>query len=104
MNGYLILTVETFGDQIKRDPAHPHSFTNNDVFGLLRGKFEPILQKESPWIGIRNYLSGSRGAHHKELILVLKKVKCNSCSVRAHHPKDQRLFNEELVNDSITDT
>ena len=72
--GYLILTVEIFKEEIERDLAHPYSFTKKDVHSLLRGKFKTTFEKESPWIGLRAYVSGSRNSHNKELIMILEKI------------------------------
>jgi hypothetical protein len=64
--------------KIKRDPAHPHCLTKNDVYSLLGGKFKTILEKESPWIGLRAYVnSRKRKIHNKELIMVLEKLEEN---------------------------
>jgi len=73
-DGNFILTIEIFKEKTKRDPAHPHSLTKNDIYSLLKDKFEIVFEKESPWIGIRNYVNGLRKGHNKELILALKKI------------------------------
>jgi ubiquinone/menaquinone biosynthesis C-methylase UbiE len=73
-SGYFVLTVEIFKEKTKRDPAHPHSFTKRDVYLLLGGKFKTIFEKESPWIGLRAYVNGSRNSHNKELIMILEKI------------------------------
>lgn len=70
-SGYLVLTVEAFREKTTRNRAHPHSFTKRDVYSLLEGKFKIIFEKESPWIGISRYVSGSRKSHNKELIMIL---------------------------------
>ncbi len=72
--GHFVLTVELFEAKIKRDPAHPYAFTKNDVCSLLEGRFQIIFEAESPWIGLRGYLDGSRKAHNKELIMLSQKV------------------------------
>jgi len=73
-NGYFVLTVEIFEEKTKRDPAHPHSLTKKDVYSLLESKFKIIFEKESPWIGLRAYINGSRKGHNKELIMILGKL------------------------------
>ena len=73
-DGYFVLTVELFEAKIKRDPAHPNAFTKKDVCSLLEGRFQSVFEAESPWIGLRGYLDGSRKACNKELIMILRKV------------------------------
>ena len=72
-NGFFILTIEIFKEKTIRDPAHPHSLSKRDVHLLLKDKFEILLEKESPWIGLRNYVNGSRKSHKIELIIITKK-------------------------------
>lgn len=73
-HGYFVLTIELFQESISRDPAHPHSLGKKDVYSILEGKFDAVFEKESPWIGLRGYFSGSTESHNKELIMVLQKV------------------------------
>ena len=70
---FFILTIEIFKDKTIRDPAHPHSLTKGDIHSLLKDKFEILLEKESPWIGLRNYINGSRKSRNNELIVITKK-------------------------------
>ena len=72
--GKFVLTVEVFSGKQVRDPAHPHCFLKKDVTALLEGKFKPVMQKESVWIGTRNYVHGSRRGDNKEFIAVSEKV------------------------------
>jgi ubiquinone/menaquinone biosynthesis C-methylase UbiE len=73
-SGYFVLTVEVFTEAIKRDHAHPHSLTNDHLRDLLKSKFKIIFEKQSPWIGMRNYVEGKKGTDNKELIFVLEKI------------------------------
>jgi ubiquinone/menaquinone biosynthesis C-methylase UbiE len=71
--GYFVLTVDLFEAKTKRDPAHPHSLTHEDITGLLGGNFEVVKEYVSPWIGLRNYVNGELRHDHEELILVTRK-------------------------------
>jgi SAM-dependent methyltransferase len=71
--GYLVLTCEIFDTERKRDPAHPHSLTREKVKRLVEADFTTLFERESPWIGLRSYVNGSREAHNNELIMVLAK-------------------------------
>ncbi len=71
--GYFILTIEIFKSNARRDSAHPHSFTKDDVYKLINDKFNIIWEKKSPWIGLRAYVNNSNKIRNKELILVLEK-------------------------------
>ncbi len=73
--GYFILTVEIFDFTSKkeRNLAHPHSLEKEDVYSLIKSKFKIMFENESPWIGLRAYVKGSREASSKELIMILKK-------------------------------
>lgn len=73
-DGYFVLTVELFDDNVKRDAAHPHSLTRTDIVGLLQDHFDICLEKESPWIGLRRYVNGKGAGKRKELVLVMKKA------------------------------
>ncbi len=73
-NGYFFLSLEIFRKKIKRDKAHPYSFTKEDIYLLLKDKFEIIFEKESPWIGIKNYVNGLRKSKNSELVLILRKI------------------------------
>ena len=75
-SGYFILTVEIFNQSIKRDPAHPFSFTKSSVENLVKEKFKVIFQKESPWIGLKNYVEGSRDYYNMELVMIMEKSGC----------------------------
>lgn len=72
--GYLVLTVEIFPDSTARDPAHPHAMTHARVEALLQGQFEIEFKREAPWIGLRNYVNGSRTAQNQEFIAVSQKL------------------------------
>ncbi|MGA1870991.1 MAG: class I SAM-dependent methyltransferase [bacterium] len=72
--GHFILTVEVFEEKIKRDLAHPHSLKKKEVYSLLEDKFVPIFERESPWIGLRAYVNGSRKSKKNELIMILNKL------------------------------
>lgn len=54
-SGKLILTLEIFPNEIKRDAAHPHSITLKKLNLLLLGNFKYIFHKKSPWIGFMAY-------------------------------------------------
>ncbi len=71
---YFIFTVELFVENRDRDPAHPHSITKKDVYSLIEDKYEILFTKESPWLGLRNYVNGLNTCDKKELIMVLKKI------------------------------
>lgn len=71
---YFVLTLEIFKEKIKRDFAHPQCFIKKDVYQLLGSKFKTIFEKESPWIGIKNYVDGLRESYNKELIMILEKI------------------------------
>jgi SAM-dependent methyltransferase len=73
-SGYFVLTVETFREKTTRGLKHPHSFTKRDVYLLLGGGFKTIFEKETPRIGLRAYVSGSRRSHDKGLIMILQKA------------------------------
>jgi len=72
-NGYFVLTVEIFDKRIKRDIAHPFSFTKDDIHSLLK-RYKILFEKESVWIGLRNYVKGRKTSNSKELIVVAKKI------------------------------
>ncbi len=76
-SGHFLLTVEIFEEKTMRDPAHPHSLTKEMVYLLLEGRFKRIFERESPWMGLRAYVNGSRESRNKELITILKK--CDFC-------------------------
>ena len=69
-NGYFVLTVELFEEQIQRDAAHPHSLRKSDVMQLIQEPFKIVMEKESPWIGMQRYVDGGRKSKQQELILV----------------------------------
>lgn len=70
--GYFISTVYIFGKTFKRDPAHPYTFTREDVLSLIRDNFRIFFEEEFPLVDIYNG-EASRKADAKELILVLRK-------------------------------
>lgn len=73
---HLVLTVEVFAEPGPRDANHPHSFRREDVFALLGGKFRTAFERESTWIGLRNYVGGVLGhANTRELVLVGEKIR-----------------------------
>jgi SAM-dependent methyltransferase len=75
MKGYFALTVELFvGEDVERDPAHPHSLTVSKVYSLLEGRFEKVLERESPWIGLKGFVRDEGKTYGRELIAVLRKV------------------------------
>jgi len=74
-DGFFILTLELFTEVIERDAAHPHCLTKSRVMQLLGDRFKAVLEKESPWIGLRRYVIGERSHKHNELILILQKNK-----------------------------
>lgn len=47
--GFFILVVEVFGEAVKRDPAHPHCFTEKEVRNLVYEGFDPIHLELRPW-------------------------------------------------------
>jgi hypothetical protein len=72
--GFFILTVEILSTDEMRDPAHPHSFTDELVIKLVQESYNIVFKRKSRWIGIANYLRGDRaGNNNEELILVLNK-------------------------------
>lgn len=73
--GYFVLTVEVFKSKPRAELSHLHSLTKNEVYSLLEDRFEAVFEGESPWIGLRDYVRGSRKWRNKELILVLRKVR-----------------------------
>ena len=70
--GYFVLTVEVFEKRTKRDIFHPYCFVKEDVYSLLKD-FNKIFEKESPWIGLKAYINGSRKQRNKELIIIAEK-------------------------------
>lgn len=74
-DGFFILAVEIFNKAIKRDNAHPHSFTKEYTHNLIKNKFEVVKTKETKWIGIINYVNGARTGENKEFMLFLKNKK-----------------------------
>jgi ubiquinone/menaquinone biosynthesis C-methylase UbiE len=71
--GYLVLTVEIFKSKVKRDPAHPHSFSSKDVLDLLRSNFTLIFEGSSDWIGLRHYVKGITKSSRTELIVIARR-------------------------------
>jgi SAM-dependent methyltransferase len=70
----LLLTVEVFPQVMLRDPAHPHCFTTQDVHEFLATGWDRLLEGESPWIGLRNFVSGDRDPQsRREMVLILRK-------------------------------
>ncbi|MCK5063073.1 MAG: class I SAM-dependent methyltransferase [Candidatus Aenigmarchaeota archaeon] len=74
-DGFFILAVEIFNKATKRDNAHPHSFTKEYTLNLIKDGFKVFETKETKWIGIINYVNGSRKAENKEFMLFLKNKK-----------------------------
>lgn len=73
--GYAIVSVEVFDEPIVRDRGHPHAFRREDVRRLIGQHFQIRFERESPWIGLRNFVmdhSARPGA--RELILAVQKV------------------------------
>lgn len=71
--GYFILAIHIFNSNFKRDPAHPHTFTREDVYSLIGGRFKPVFQKVSSAVGFYDYvLKGVRKSKNMELVLILK--------------------------------
>jgi len=73
-NGYFVLTVELFDEQTQRGPTHPHSLTKTNIINLFSDRFKIVFERESPWIGMRNYLNNKKSNTNNELILVLQKL------------------------------
>lgn len=63
--GQFILIVEIFRENVKRNPAHPHSLTKGDVDELIGEGFEVICEERRPW--------HSGAADTEGLIAILKK-------------------------------
>lgn len=72
-NGHFVLSVEIFEERSKRDPAHPHSLIRQDLHSFLSGRFKDVFERRTPWIGLANYVKGSRKSHNHELILVCER-------------------------------
>lgn len=72
-HGFFVLCVEIFEERGKSSHSL-HTLTKRDVYSLLKGKFKTILERESPRIGLRTYVNGSRKSNNKELIMVLKQA------------------------------
>jgi SAM-dependent methyltransferase len=72
--GYFVLTVELFPQTTARDPAHPHSMTRAQIEALLQERFKIEFEREAPWIGLRNYVKGSRTAQNREWVVVSQKI------------------------------
>ncbi len=47
VRGKIVLTVDIFHTRIKRDAAHPFSFTETDVFNMLSDEFLILFSKKS---------------------------------------------------------
>jgi len=77
-NGYFVLTIEIFEEEVHRDPAHPHSVTKKRINELLGENFIIVLEEYSPWIGMRAYVNGSTESRNNECIMVLMKAKSRS--------------------------
>jgi len=76
---YFVLTVEIFKKKIKRKLAHTYGLTKGDIYCFLGNKFKIIFERESLWIGLRQYcINGSREYHNKELIVISQKTYKNS--------------------------
>lgn len=72
--GYLVLTVEIFPGARERDLSHPHAFTREQVTELLRGSFDILFSKESPWIMLLHYVDGSMKREGDQLVMVCRKI------------------------------
>ena len=72
-SGSFVLTVEVFTTDSKRDLAHPHTFTKESVYTLIRKKFFPVFEDTSPWIGARQYVQGGRKSATEELVMIFQK-------------------------------
>ncbi|MBC8515178.1 class I SAM-dependent methyltransferase [bacterium] len=72
--GHFVLTVERFEVAKERDAAHPHSLTREALMNLLGDRFEVLLERESPWIGIKKFLRGERASSHLEATLLLRRT------------------------------
>ena len=73
-DGYFVLTVELFNEHTSRGPTHPHSLTKVNIVNLFGNKFKIVFERESPWIGMRNYLNKKKKYLNNELIIVLQKL------------------------------
>ena len=72
-NGYLVLVVHIFPNSIKRDPAHPHTFTLQSVTRLIRG-FRVVNKRIVPALGFYDYIMGNKPTTEcEELLLILKR-------------------------------
>jgi len=71
--GFLALTVEVFDESRERDPAHPHSFTLDDLTGLLSGRFATLMARTSRCTGLRAYVVGIAKEPHTEAVIVARK-------------------------------
>ena len=74
--GHFILTVESFSEEAAdhfRNVGHPHNITLDRLHGLVAG-FELLIERESPWVGIRRYVEGRPPTKRMEQILLLRKA------------------------------
>ena len=79
--GVLYLTVEIISEKeksrnIKRDPAHPHTFSLKDVINKLEEHgFSLLFARVSPFIGLYDYVLGKNYSSKRELIIIATLLK-----------------------------
>ncbi len=69
--GYFVLTCEVFAEDLgKRNDGHPYSMTLEKLTKLI-DDFHITAHWDSPWIGLRNYVTDQLASEQREHIFVL---------------------------------
>ncbi|MCI0619618.1 class I SAM-dependent methyltransferase [Candidatus Wolfebacteria bacterium] len=80
-NGYFVLTVEIHPAEhdYARDPHHPHTFSKKAVRTMLETTgWEILFERETPFLGIKQYSLGGETKHDVELVIVAQQEGCIS--------------------------
>jgi SAM-dependent methyltransferase len=69
--GHFVLTCEVFAEDLgKRNDGHPYSMTIEKLTKLIED-FRMLAHWDSPWIGLKNYVTGEGASDQREHIFVL---------------------------------
>jgi len=69
--GHLILINQVFPKSIKRDPAHPHTFTKKQLLELVKPHFNIIFQKTTQAPSQKQFLNNQLNSPQTSLTLIL---------------------------------
>lgn len=72
--GLFLLTVELKSPEDECDEAHPHNLDIAAIHQLVDPHFNSIIEKQTPWIGLKRWCLGNRTYKNQELILLLRKT------------------------------